>query len=619
MDRSRIIEETLVPFTDGGPPSEAELQTALSEPLPTELESFRRHPLVRFLEYELGIEAEPDGRLRRRTPQPLSKAAQLLAERSGAEPERCAERLRQALVHGATLRDAAGRPALAFKLHQFISQGGTLYATLEDRQRRQFSLQGQLQDEAGKLYIPLKFCRQCGQDYYHVLRTPDGFVPHPVGEEPEEDEGLQPGYLMLAPDEDWAPELPEEWRDPTGGLRPTWRKRVPEPVWVCPDGSYSPNPRADAQKMWWQPAPFSLCLNCGELYTAHEQEFAKLASLSSEGRASATTILALSLLRHAARTGAAQSKLLSFTDNRQDASFQAGHFNDFVHVALLRSALSAALQANRVLTFDTVAQKVVEASGLSIAEIARNPQLDPNSPMARDVWEAFTELTEYRLYEDLQRGWRVVHPNLEQVGLLRVEYRGLRELCEREELAELHPALAAMSVEERQALLRTVLDRFRRKLAIDAKVLRADFQKQLRRRAEQYLYEFWGLDPDSHELRPASSFVRTPKAHPNTEGPSYSLNERSLIGRFLCSRLKLQGQEYESVLDGLLQLLVRYGLLARSGDSDSPRYQLNAACLLWCLGDGTPPPPDPLYSRRAPSPTHAPTSAPVNAFFQRLY
>ncbi len=32
-------------------------------------------------------------------------------------------------------------------------------------------------------------------------------------------------------------------------------------------------------------------------------------------------------------------KLLTFTDNRQDASLQAGHFNDFVQVGLLRTAL----------------------------------------------------------------------------------------------------------------------------------------------------------------------------------------------------------------------------------------------------------------------------------------
>jgi hypothetical protein len=37
-------------------------------------------------------------------------------------------------------------------------------------------------------------------------------------------------------------------------------------------------------------------------------------------------------------------KLLGFTDNRQDASLQAGHFNDFVQVLLLRGALLAALR-----------------------------------------------------------------------------------------------------------------------------------------------------------------------------------------------------------------------------------------------------------------------------------
>src|SRR5207248_6037397 len=36
-------------------------------------------------------------------------------------------------------------------------------------------------------------------------------------------------------------------------------------------------------------------------------------------------------------------KMLSFTDNRQDASLQAGHFNDFIEVGVLRSALYRAV------------------------------------------------------------------------------------------------------------------------------------------------------------------------------------------------------------------------------------------------------------------------------------
>jgi hypothetical protein len=36
-------------------------------------------------------------------------------------------------------------------------------------------------------------------------------------------------------------------------------------------------------------------------------------------------------------------KLLGFTDNRQDAPLQAGHFNDFTFVSLLRGAIYRAL------------------------------------------------------------------------------------------------------------------------------------------------------------------------------------------------------------------------------------------------------------------------------------
>jgi len=51
-------------------------------------------------------------------------------------------------------------------------------------------------------------------------------------------------------------------------LRQTWRERVPQALWVAPDGDYATQPRQGAVKMWWQEALFSLCLNCGEFYTA---------------------------------------------------------------------------------------------------------------------------------------------------------------------------------------------------------------------------------------------------------------------------------------------------------------------------------------------------------------
>jgi hypothetical protein len=41
-------------------------------------------------------------------------------------------------------------------------------------------------------------------------------------------------------------------------------------------------------------------------------------------------------------------KLLGFTDNRQDAALQAGHFNDFLFVSLSRAATLAAIRKEGV-------------------------------------------------------------------------------------------------------------------------------------------------------------------------------------------------------------------------------------------------------------------------------
>ena len=73
-----------------------------------------------------------------------------------------------------------GGRAFAFKLHQFIGQGRALFATLEAADQREFSLEGQVQASGGRLFAPIKFCRQCGQDYYHVLQS-DGLLAAPGG------------------------------------------------------------------------------------------------------------------------------------------------------------------------------------------------------------------------------------------------------------------------------------------------------------------------------------------------------------------------------------------------------------------------------------------------------
>ena len=140
--------------------------------IPTTVENFRIG--TRWLDgrrLEFGIEPEEGGRLKAsRTPH-LADSRGRLADASGNDVANCEDRLRDMLICGGDLQRDDGGRAFAFKLHQFIGQGRALFATLESADRREFSLEGQVQAGGGRIFVPIKFCRQCGQDYYHVLRT----------------------------------------------------------------------------------------------------------------------------------------------------------------------------------------------------------------------------------------------------------------------------------------------------------------------------------------------------------------------------------------------------------------------------------------------------------------
>ena len=617
-----VIEETLMAFTEGGSPSPEEVKKALvsgGDFKGLSLEQFKKHPLARWAEYEFGIEPEKEGGFKRRVPTTLTAAAEKLSQETGQPIDLCQKNLTSLLTRGGELSETDSARAFAFKLHQFIGQGRALFATFEKADTREFSMEGQLKGSGGRLFFPLKFCRQCGQDYYHVLMGENKLIPHPIGLDNDE-EGTSPGYLTIAPEaNDWNDSmLPEEWRDGKGKIKTTFKDKVPKALWVAVDGSFSTLPQEGAIKMWYQPSPFSICLACGEFY-AREREFTKLATLSNEARSSATTVLASSMLRHAHSSGASQDKLLSFTDNRQDASLQAGHFNDFVHLGVLRSALIAALNDKDRLTLDVIAIEVFSRSGLTIRDIAKNPELDPESAAAREVRAVFNQLTEYRLLEDLRRGWRVVRPNLEHLGLLRIGYRGLEELCGQNEKFTFSPSLASKKPVDREKIIKVLLDHFRKKLAISARILQETDQAQLRKRAEYNLNEFWGLAPDIKELRQATCFKLSDETDKNVEGTS--LNERGAIAKYMKTALSLENaDEYLRFVDGLLSLLTQNGMLFRmSPVKGTQRFQLEASSIIWIKGDGAPPEADPMYSRRVMGPGYLKGTAFTNKFFQQFY
>ena len=229
----------------------------------------------------------------------------------------------------------------------------------------------------------------------------------------------------------------------------------------------------------------------GRLQLSDTFRFLQIDNARFGGPSSATTVLALSAVRYLradAELPKQARKLLCFSDSRQDASLQAGHINDFIEVGLLRSALyQAALSAGPDgLGHDLLTHKVAEALGLGLADTPSNPDVRFSAREQTD--RALRDVLGYRLYLDQRRGWRVTSPNLEQSGLLRIEWQSLGEVCAAEDVwAGSHPVLAGASASQRAELGRTLLDWLRRELAIKVEYLSSTNLDLVRQRSSQWL------------------------------------------------------------------------------------------------------------------------------------
>jgi hypothetical protein len=141
-------------------------------PLPNDYAGFVNNPLAIWIESTLGVELK-DERLVRCQPQSVTGeegAAQKLAALTGIDRELCETAIQRALLAGyeCEKNPETGFAPFAFRLHQFISRGDTVYATIEDEETRHVTIYGQQFKPGSREHVllPLVFCRECGQEYY---------------------------------------------------------------------------------------------------------------------------------------------------------------------------------------------------------------------------------------------------------------------------------------------------------------------------------------------------------------------------------------------------------------------------------------------------------------------
>ena len=240
-----------------------------------------------------------------------------------------------------------------------------------------------------------------------------------------------------------------------------------------------------------------------------------------------------------------------------------------------------------------------------------------------DTKQALRDLLAYRLYRDLRRGWRINLPNLEQVGLLRLEYKSLADLCAaEEEWAGKHALLVSGSPVDRTKWCRTLLDVLRRELAIKVDYLRSDYQDQLKQRSNQRLKEPWSIDEDELMDRATLAYPRQSEDADNTYRNSLTfVGPRSAFGQFLKREanrvlpgIPMPGDDLTIVIRQLFDLLRIAGLLeVRESSGRVFGYQIPADAIVWKVGDGIIP-HDPLLQT-----TESSAGVNPNQFFVEFY
>jgi len=646
----RVIGETLRRVTaplEAGLGFRDRLRASLEDDdPPSDHASFLRWPVAVWIETNLGI--RHDGtRLVRCAPLALTGddgAAAALADDLQLPGDIVVGTIQRALLAGHMLRDEHGLPLFPFRLHQFISKGDTVHASIERESSRYLTLQGQQfvpGSEKQKVLLPMAFCRECGKDYYLVRRVRDDqgrwtYVPRDIGERADDDG--EAGFLHIDTARPW-PEagddvlrrLPETWlevdKQNRTKLKSTHRANVPITVFVSVAGVEG----ADGVRAQWMTAPFRFCLSCAVSYGGHQRsDFGKLATLGSEGRSTATTILTMSALRQlrSDEDGLPEEarKILSFTDNRQDASLQAGHFNDFLQIGLLRAGLLRAVRNAGAggLTHEHLAQRLFDALALPLSLYAANPQVE--FLQKDETHRALRLVLGYRVYLDLRRGWRLTSPNLEQCGLLRIDYRSLVDLCgSKEHWNNLHPALRGATTDERVGIARTILDFMRRELAVRVDFLTPEQQEVIQQLSRQYLVPPWAVDDNERMERATIVHAASKTDHDGPVQGRVFLSARGGLAQYLRRKSTLGSwagpplniQDSAQIIHDLLEVLCVAGIVHRSVQAQGetgPGYQVNASALLWCPDSGETAFHDPIRVPNAPTEGLRP-----NPFFKAFY
>jgi superfamily II DNA/RNA helicase/very-short-patch-repair endonuclease len=631
-----VIVESLTYSTNEVIPSKEALVSALKADIKDlSKKAILENPIAIWLERTIAVRNEGEHK-RRNEPKSLKTIAAEFSLKTGISEAEAEKKIIEILIWAESLNIESAREKkkdtiLPFKLHQFISQTGYVYVTLEGADKRYVTLEPNpfvklSESEPEVPVFQTVFSRVSGVEFICVrkdfsesklifrdfnenqnpkneddLKANDGNKVKKVKSRLQDD--YKDGYILFDKGyqldiNDFIELLPAAWISKSGKIENSKDFLLPKEIYVSKDGSFSETPNG-GEKAWFMPAPLIYDPTCGLIYLEPKlSEKSKLISLGNEGRSTSTTLITLQTLLALYKHGKVlkEQKLMSFTDNRQDASLQAGHFNDFIQVVHLRSAIEKVLKvSDEPLKISDLIFKVQEALNLPEKDYATNPAPNPNRPN-EDNLEALRNYISYRIIQDLKRGWRYILPNLEQTALLEITYKNLDKDVADETLWNTIDLLKDWTVEKRKEFILQVLNYFRNMYAVDYDMLRYENRLRIESELNQQLNKekLWSLDKG--EKLDAPNFLSVQGADKATrETFIQSIGPSSRLARFIKHEFRKHGitppssNDYNifmtKVLDALAEAhyLKKINIKAEKGDKDA--YQLILSKVLWKKGD----------------------------------
>jgi hypothetical protein len=256
-------------------------------------------------------------------------------------------------------------------------------------------------------------------------------------------------------DEDY----PETWLEFDAAGNPRSRATTGARARVRGRGRPGRAPQGSRAQGLVHPRSFRFCLRCGATHSTSARDRNRLASLSAEGRSSATTVLVgAPFAGCTAGTRASPRHPQAARLHRQPPGRGApGRALQRLpvrqpHPRRLPGALDAGGRQGPAQPTSSARPNRRRSASTVLTRAPGEWLLEPtlkgfNAPGGRE--RTLRQVLAYRVWFDQRRGWRYTNPNLEQLGLVDVEYLGLDELASDESVFATAPDVLRLASPDR--------------------------------------------------------------------------------------------------------------------------------------------------------------------------